>query len=153
MQPVKRNHGLIDGEARIGIDDLNARLTYSQQDIEHDGLGAGRHHHVVGLGVGAAHLAAVAGDGFAQFRQPRGGAVMGEPVADGGHSGVYDVPGGVEVGLADFQVNNLPSLGFQSAGLGQHLKGALSTQVVHSGGDSHLSSGIVSSPLSLEGEG
>ena len=139
------NHGLVDGETGIGVDDLYARLAQCQQHVEHDGLGPGSDYHVVRLGVGAANFTAVAGDGLAQFRQPGGGAVVGEPVADGRHARVNDVPGRVEVWFADFQVDNLPALGLQGAGLGQHLKGALGAQVVHSCGDGHGSSGIASS--------
>ena len=71
---------------------------------------------------------------------PAVGAVVGEPVADGRHAGIYDVPGRVEVGFPNFHVNYLASQGFQSASLGQHLEGALSPQVVHSRGDGHCSS-------------
>ena len=55
------NHGLVDGETGIGVDDLYARLAQGQQHVEHDRLGPGSDYHVVRLGVGAANFTAVAG--------------------------------------------------------------------------------------------
>ncbi len=62
---------------------------------------------------------------------------MSEAVADGLPAGFDDMPGGVEVGLADLQVDYLITLGLQRTGLGQHLKCRLGAQVVHSGSNFH----------------
>ena len=51
-----------------------------------------------------------------------------------------EVPGGVEVGFANLQVDDLPALGLQSPGLGQHFKRGFGAQIHHTGGYCHISS-------------
>ena len=65
------------------------------------------------------------------------GPVVRVAVLEGLHAGGHDVLRRIEVGLADFQVDDFPALGFQSAGFRQHLKGAFSPQTAHASGDRH----------------
>jgi hypothetical protein len=97
--------------------------------------------HVGRVGVVPTHLTAVPGDGLTQIGQACRWAVMGETIADGLHAGFDDMPGCIEVRLANLQVDYIPTLGLQCSRLGQHLKCRLGAQVVHSGSYFHPSSG------------
>ena len=55
------------------------------------------------------------------------------------HAGVNDVSGRIEVGLADFQVNNIFAFGFQRPRPDQHLEGGLRPQPGHAPGQPQLS--------------
>ena len=112
------NHRLVNGEAGIGIDDLGAGFRESQQHVEHDGFGAGRHYHLLPVRVDSANLAAVAGHGLAQFGQARRGAVVGVSILQRFHAGLYDVLRRLKVRLADFEVDYFPALGFKGTGFG-----------------------------------
>ena len=65
--PGEPNHGFIDGEAGVGVDHLDTRLGQGQNHIEHDGLGARRHHNLGWVGIHPAHLAAIAGDRLSEL--------------------------------------------------------------------------------------
>ena len=136
------DHRLVDGEAGVGIDDLGAGLGDGQQHVEHDGLGPRRNHHLLPVGIDAAHLPAVAGHGLAEFRQPRRGAIVGVAVLQRLDAGLDDVLRRLKVGFADFQVDNLAPLRLQRPRPGQHLKGGFGSQTAHTGGNSHNSTSL-----------
>ena len=137
------DHGFIDRESGVGVNDFDTGLSQRQKHVKHDGFCARRHYNVSRVGVRAPDFTAIPGDGLAKFRQPGRGGVMGETIADSLHARLYDMPGRLEVGLADLKVDYLFALGFQGAGPGQHLKRRLSAQVVHTGSNCHRSSGIM----------
>ena len=128
------------GKAGVGIDDLCARLGQGQDDVEHDGLGAGGDHHLPRVGVDAAHLPAVAGHGLAQFGQAGRGPVVGIALLQSANAGVNDMLWSIEVGFANLQVDDFPALGLERPRLGQYLESGLGAQVVHSFCQGHSSS-------------
>jgi hypothetical protein len=60
---------------------------------------------------------------------------MGPAVAEGIGAGVDDVLGGVEIGLANFEVNHVPALGFEGAGANEDFEGGFGAETLHSGGE------------------
>ncbi|OIQ07585.1 hypothetical protein MOOR_27990 [Moorella thermoacetica] len=60
----------------------------------------------------------------------------------GPDAGVDYVPGGSEIGFADFQVDDLLALGFQSFGLGQDHKGRFGPQIGHFVGKDFFEHGL-----------
>ena len=55
------------------------------------------------------------------------------------HASVDDVGGRVEIGLADFQMDNIIALGFEGTGPDQYFEGSLGTQARHAPGQPQLS--------------
>ena len=106
-------------------------------DVEHDGFGARRNHHLLPVGIDAAHLPAVASHRLTQLRQTRRRPVVRVAVLQRLHTGLHNVRRRLEVRFPDLQVDDLPALGFQRPRPGQHLKRAFSPQTAHTGGNSH----------------
>ena len=134
---AEADHGLEDGEAGVGVDDLVAGLGQGEDGEEHDGLGAGHDDDGVGGEFDAADGAGVAGDGIAEFGQAGSGAIVGVALMEGFGPGVDDILRGIEVGFADLHVYDVLALGFQGTGLGEHFKGGLGAEVIHAAGKSH----------------
>jgi hypothetical protein len=65
---------------------------------------------------------------------------MGETFAYGLHARLNDMSWGFEVGLTDLQMNYLFTPSFQSPRLSQYFESRFGTQIVHAGGNCHLSS-------------
>ncbi len=86
------------------------------------------------VGVYAAHLPAVAGDGFPQLGQTRGGAVMRITFLKGLNSSVDYVLGSIKIRLADFQVDDFLALSFQRPSFGQDFESGFGAQILHSVG-------------------
>lgn len=57
-------------------------------------------------------------DGLAEFGNAAAGGVLGEAVIDGFDGGVLDVLGGIEIGFARAEANDVLTLGFHLLGLG-----------------------------------
>jgi len=69
-------------------------------------------------------------DGLAQLDDAQGMGILAAPVADGLAGGVLDALGRVEVGLADLQVHDVPSLFLQRTGPLQYVHDLEGTQVL-----------------------
>jgi hypothetical protein len=65
------------------------------------------------------------------------GCIVRLPGPQGGHCGVHNVLGGVEIGLADLQVDDLSTLRFEGASPGQNLEGRLGTESTHPSCQAH----------------
>ena len=131
LSPQVLDHGLVDGEAGVGVEHLVAGFQQSQQGEEQDGFGAWHHHYLLGRDPDAAAGGDLLGDGFPQLRVALGRAVVCPALLQGGLSGGHNVRLGGEVRLADFQVDNVTSGRFQLAGPRQHLKRRLGSQPTH----------------------
>ena len=59
---------------------------------------------------------------------------MGVPVTQRLDPGLNDVVGGIEIGLADLEVDYFPAGGFQGLGPREHLECGLGSQPAHGGG-------------------
>ena len=134
LGPQEADHGLVDGEAGIGIDDLILFFHQRQHGEENDGLAAGDNDHLVGGDGDVPGGGDVLGDGLAQLRQPGRGPVVGPALVQGLGGGLDHVGGGVEVGLADLQVDDVFALGFQGPRLDQHFEGGFGAQARHAPG-------------------
>ncbi len=139
------DHALVDREARIGIEDLGARLAEHHDRKKHRHLAAGHDQDPVGRHLDLVAPPQIGGDGGAQGRNAvgRGIAVMavGERLAPG----LDDVVGGREIGLADPQIDDRAPLRCQRVGPRQNLEGRLGAEHRHAAG--HLQH--ANSPLAL----
>src|SRR5262249_60888709 len=79
----------------------------------------------------------ILGDGSPRSGRPGGGAVVRGAVVGGLFPRLADVPGRVEIGLADLEVDDLPSLPLQSLGASQHLERRFCSQTGHALGEVH----------------
>ncbi len=116
------DHRLVDGEAGIGIDDFVSLIDEGEDGMENDGLSAGNDDHFLARNRDIASAADVVGNGLAQVRQAGGGTVVSPSLVEGVDSGFDDIGRRVEVGLADFQVNDLFALFFKGAGADSELQ-------------------------------
>ena len=132
------DHRLVDGETRIGIDNLIAFIDQRQDGVEHDGLSAGDNHHFIGRDRDAARAAYVIGNGLAQSGQAGGGTVMGPALVQRIHGRFHHVGWRVEIGLSDLQVNDALALGFERLGLVQNFKGSFRAQPGHAAGEAQF---------------
>ena len=84
--------------------------------MENDRLAARNDDHFLARNRNLASAADVVGNGLAQVGQAGGGTVMGPSLVERVDSGLDDIGGRVEVGLSNFQVNDLFALLFEGAG-------------------------------------
>ena len=125
------DHRLVDREAGIGVDDLVAFFGQRGDGVEHDRLAAGNDDHLFRRDLDVARARDVIGDRLAEFGQARRWAVVRPALVQGVAAGFDDVGGRVEIGLADFQVNNALALRFQGTRPDQHFEGGLGAQPRH----------------------
>ena len=95
------------------------RSRFFEPGSEHDVLELRRHAGVPG-DVGGGLLADLAD---AARRR-----VVGRPVAHRPNGGIDDVVRSGKIGLADLEMDDVPTLGLEEPGVGEHLEGALGTQ-------------------------
>jgi hypothetical protein len=119
------------------MDHLVALADHRHDREEHDRLGAGRDDHFFGRDGDAARLADVLGDGLAELRQPCRRTVVRRPRIERLLRRLLDVSGRVEVGLPDFQVDDLAAGALELPRPGQHLEGGLRSQPGHPRSDVH----------------
>src|SRR5208282_2193276 len=110
------DHRLVDGEAGIRVDDFVSLIDEGEDGMENDRLAAGNDHNFLARNRDIASAANVVGNGLAQFGQAGGGAVVRPSMAESVDAGLDDIGRRVEVGLTDFEVNDLFALFFQRAG-------------------------------------
>ena len=116
-------HGLINGEAGIGIDDLIPFFNKSQHSEENGRFATRDDYDLVGGARNAAGLPDVFGDGFAQLHQSSGRRIMCEALPYGLYACVTSNTRSIEVGFANFQVHNIMALGLKGPGPRQDFKG------------------------------
>ncbi len=109
-------HRLVDGEARIGHDDLDTRLGQREHRVIHHGLGAGGHDHVRRVDREALPTHGVGRDRLPQLGHAERWAVVGEPAIESTLRRLAHVRRRIEVGLADLEVDDGPALCLQCAG-------------------------------------
>ena len=109
----------IAGEAGIGIEDFVAGLEQRHHGEKERDLAAGRDHDVGRGDLDAAGAREVGGDFFAQRGNAGHGAVTVFAVGQRLGGRFDDRLAGMEVGLAEFQMNDGAALGFQFLGAGE----------------------------------
>jgi len=85
--------------------------------LEDDGLATGDDHDFIGRYIDVPAAADIVGNGLAQLGQPGGGSIVRPAGVEGGGGRFNDVGWGVEIGLANFQMNDASALPFESLGL------------------------------------
>jgi hypothetical protein len=104
------DHRLVDRKAGVRVENLVAGVDEREDQVEHDGLPARGHHHHLRRGLHAAPRGRVLGDRLPQLGEPRRGAVVGGPAPERLDGRIADVRGGVEVRLADLEVDDAAAL-------------------------------------------
>ncbi len=140
----KVDHAFVDRKAGIGIDDFFALVDQRHDGKEDDRLAAGHHHHVIGRHVDFARAVDVVRDGRAQFGNARRRRIMRAVVVQGVHGFVDDVLRRVEVGFADFEMDDVAPQFLQRLGA----RAALQRRFPCRGGSCGMR---VSSDCSLQG--
>ncbi len=96
-----------------GNDDLVAGVQRGEKRVVDHLLAAGPDDDLRGLVVEAVLALELAGDRLAQGHDAGDRGVLGLAAADGRDGGFLDVVGGVEIGLADGEADDIPPLRFQ----------------------------------------
>jgi hypothetical protein len=117
--PDPPDRRLVDGKARVGIDDLVARLAHRQDREEQEGLRAVADEHPLRRHLDAAGARQLLGDGRPEAGQAGARAVVRRACPHGGEGRLRDVLGCREVRLADLQMDDVPALRFELARPGQ----------------------------------
>ena len=134
---AEARHRLVDREARVREDDLDARLDQRFDRVEHDRLGARRDDHAVRRGGEALAGGGIRGDRLAQRGQPERRPVVGPAVVERPLRRFADVGRRVEIGLADLEVDDAPTGGLERPGAGRGLEGGLGADRRHAPGELH----------------
>ena len=125
------NHRLVNREAGIGKYDFIPRIGQSQQSKKNNRLAPGDDHYFFARDPYSARAGDVLRNGLAQLGQAGRGAVVGPALAQGADSSFNHVGRSVEIGLANFQVDNLLTQTLQCPRLVQDFKGSLSPEPRH----------------------
>ena len=131
VAPTKFTSERVDGIAGVRHQHLVARLDHGEEQEVKDVLAAGDEHHLFRSGLHTGVPGHVAGGRLAHLPDAAGRGVVGGTFADGADGGLGDVVGGREVGLADLQMDDVPTLGLEPPGAGQHLEGGLGAEAGH----------------------
>src|SRR5579862_5327394 len=98
---------------------------------ENDGLAARNHDDFIARDLYSASAADIFGDSLTQVGQTSRRTIMRPALAHGVGARLDDVGGRVEIGLADFQVDDAFALPLKGAGLIQNFKGGFGTETRH----------------------
>src|SRR5947209_2016981 len=132
------DHGLVDRETRIGIDDLIPFFNQCKHGEEDDGFAARHDYNFRSIDFHSATMAGVLGYRFAQLGKSGGGAVMRPTTLQGFDAGVDNIARGIEVGLADLEVNDVATFSFESTRFHQNFKCSFRAQARHTAGKTQL---------------
>src|ERR1700687_3990337 len=135
------DHGLIDGEAGIGVNDFIPCLNQRQDRKENNWLAARNNNDLIARHRDLAGAADIIGNGLAQVGQTGGGAVVGPSLVERVDTGLDDIGGSVEVGLANFEVNDFFALFFEHAGAVQDFKSGFRSEPRHPAGKTRFELG------------
>ena len=105
-----------------GDDHLVARVDEALDHLEQALLGAGADDNLLWLVLQAIVAHQLGADGLLEVRVARHRGIVGEIVVDGLLGGFLHHLGGVEVGLADAEADNIFALSLELAGFGGHGK-------------------------------
>src|SRR5215471_20474842 len=117
------NERFVNRKTRIGIDNLIPFFNQCQHRKENNGLAPRYNDNLAGIDLDSPAAARVFRDGLAQLGKAGGGTVVGPAAVQRFHSGSNDVSGGVEIGLADLQVNDVFALRLERPRLYEHVEG------------------------------
>ena len=136
-RPDEPGQRFVDRVARVGHEDLVARIDQRQDRVQHHALAADRDEHPVRLDREALAGRRVGGDRLAQGGDARERRVVGRTRVERGLGRSPDVGRGIEVRLADLEVDDRAAFGLERARPGRDLERALGADRAHPGGDAH----------------
>ena len=128
---------LVDRVARVGDDDLVAGVDQGQDRVEHHALAANGDEDAVRRRPRTPAGGGVLGDRLAQRGEAGERRVVGLARVEGALGRLADVRGGVEVGLADLEVDDRSAGRLEGPGPGGDLEGGLRPDRIHPGGGVH----------------
>src|SRR5690606_25495662 len=131
------DHGLVDRESGIRIDDLVTLFDQREDGKKDNGLAAGHDTHMLRSNRNAASLADVLRDHGSEIRIPLSRPVVSPTFIERLLGCVDHMGRGFEIGLTDLQVNDATALGFERTGLYQDLERCLNQDAVHPRGKFH----------------
>jgi hypothetical protein len=123
-----RASGRVDRKAGIGVDDLDAGPAEHEDRHLHGDLAAGHDHHLARVDRHAQALGQVRADRFAQLGYAGGRRVAVMAVLERPDRRLDDVGGGLEVRLADAEVDDIAALRGQGGSPVEYLEGPLVAQ-------------------------
>ncbi len=132
---------LVDGVARVGHEDLVARVDQAEDGVQHHALAADRDEDLLRIGGHALAQVHVGGDGLAQGGDARERRVVGGALVEGLLGRLAHVGRRIEVRLADLEVDDRSALGLERPGAGADLEGALGADGAHAGGRAQTRAG------------
>ena len=139
LAPKKFDHGFVNRKAGIGIDDLVASFTSAMRLKNMIGLPPGTTTTSSGDTLVLRLAADFIRNCLTQFGQSRTRTVVCIAVVQGVHCRIDDVRRSIEIGLANFQVNDISALCFQGSRLYQNFKGSFRAQPRHALGQTQFS--------------
>ncbi len=116
------DHGFIDGEAGIRVDDFIAGIEQRQHGEKHDGLGAGNNADRFRRCSYPARARNISSDGLSKFRESRSRPVFRVAVIERALAGFDNMRRRGKIRLTDFKMNDAAALFFKSAGAHQHFE-------------------------------
>ena len=136
-RPDEAGQRLVDRIAGIGNDDLVTRIDQTEDRVQHHALAADGHEDLERLDREALARRGVGGDRLAQRRDAGERRVVRRACVERRLGRRADVGRRVEIGLAELEMDDRPSLRLERAGAGRHLEGALGADGVHPCRDAH----------------
>src|SRR5213592_3813369 len=122
------NQRFINGEARIGINDLIPFFNQGHKSEENSWFSTRDNNHFLARAWDSARVSNVFSNGFAQLGKAGRRSIVSPAGLYGLYASLDHVGGRIKVRLTDFQMDDFLTLGFQLAGLGQYVKSTLRAQ-------------------------
>ena len=122
------NHGFINREPRVRVNDFISRINKSEHREENNRLAAWNNHHFITAHFDRARLAHAIRNRLPQLRQSGRRSIVGPPLPQAFDAGLYNVFRSIEVGLANFQVDDLLALALERSRFVEHLESGLGAQ-------------------------
>ena len=119
----------IDREARVGIENFVAGFDERHHRERERHLAAGRDQDLFDGAIDAASALQIGGDRFAQGGNAARGNVAVAAFDDGGAQGIDDRGSGMEVRLAEFEMDDRAALLFEFFGAGEDGQRAFAVQL------------------------
>ena len=129
----------IAGIAGIGEDDFVARIEQGGEKDHHGRGRTGEDQHLVGMQADTIAPLVIGAQMFAQLHIAQGVGVVGLPFVQGLEGSLTDALGRIEIGFAQFQVDDGSTLPFELLGAFQHFHGQKRRDAAYSLGYHHIS--------------
>src|SRR4029453_12418447 len=125
----------VDRKSGIRVNDLIAFFNQREDGEKNDGFTAGDNDYFFWGCVYPARLTDVLSDDFGQLRHAGRRPVMGEAFVQSVGRRVNDVARGIEIGLADLEMDDVAACCLQRSRLHQHFESGLGAETRHALGE------------------